>query len=720
MIFRRAVLHCFPFLLPPSFNGGLAFDAELSAIDWGDQDASGNWRYGIARVDARDGSAVTLSFWNDVTPVVQPSEAQRTALDGSHCDAPDGEMFVEPRTAAVAALVERVGGRRKSLASLDSLQAISLAELVRRELGASVSVGDVLRSRDAAQLAACLTALPHADRAAPHAAEGDIYRLYMMRFTQAEVDWCVRYGGPGHLDVVALQRAVDRLVARHSALRTTQSPDEPMRVAMDSAAAMWQLATSCIGQEGALWSALSQAVSTALLACWPRTLLCAATAARVVVGVPEWPCVLDETWELSEEEYFFWTIRDMRKVKRWPFDIYVVPVCHSAGSRLAALDLETASVVEAAAALPPEDVTWYIYAAVTHAYSDGAAGRALYSDLLQLYAAEAGLVEAGAGAAAAPPPPPEHLALLQRRLTCSLRGRLPRAAPDANGDVYHEAACEDWGKRPGFQRQIDLMPDVTVALRAAAVDVLGCGVDVAWITAILGTLFRLFPSEPCFYLLLKCGCRDGPGEEGMVGYLSEQRVIAVDVGDPSQAALLDVARLVDAARRSRSWRAPVPYEAGLCVYVNIVSSMLSTLPLGCRQVTRAARGGTTPWTDAYNHVNIRLDQRTENDWDFRFFHWDAAWGWEWSTCFAQALGSVIADMATSPTAALLRAPSPRTAAVVAGADVAEVEEQEVVGASGQRKRNAQQAQHVQPGSPLALESEAEEPPSKAARPKAAR
>lgn len=54
-------------------------------------------------------------------------------------------------------------------------------------------------------------------------------------------DWYVRYGGLEHLNLEALQRACDRLVQRHSALRTTCSPDAAMREAMDRAAAMWQL-----------------------------------------------------------------------------------------------------------------------------------------------------------------------------------------------------------------------------------------------------------------------------------------------------------------------------------------------------------------------------------------------------------------------------------------------------------------------------------------------
>merc|ERR1719327_356436 len=40
------------------------------------------------------------------------------------------------------------------------------------------------------------------------------------------------------------------------------------------------------------------------------------------------------------------------------------------------------------------------------------------------------------------------------------------------------------------------------------------------------------------------------------------------------------------------------------------------------------------------------------------FHWDAAWGWEWSTYFAGALGAVIGDMALRPTASLLQAHHP--------------------------------------------------------------
>ena len=51
---------------------------------------------------------------------------------------------------------------------------------------------------------------------------------------------------------------------------------------------------------------------------------------------------------------------------------------------------------------------------------------------------------------------------------------------------------------------------------------------------------------------------------------------------------------------------------------------------------------------ACSHVNIRLDQCTDLDWGFRIIHFDAEWGWDWSTYFAQAFGSVVAEMVSSP------------------------------------------------------------------------
>ena len=130
---------------------------------------------------------------------------------------------------------------------------------------------------------------------------------------------CVRYGGPGHLDVDALQRASDRAVARHSALRTMELRDEGMREAMDRAAAMWQrlvrdrmrerrhgfwgflgfsrflvglmsfqqiftslrLLCSAHGTTSWRWSAARRAMRALLFAAWPRTFLKSACDAVV-------------------------------------------------------------------------------------------------------------------------------------------------------------------------------------------------------------------------------------------------------------------------------------------------------------------------------------------------------------------------------------------------------------------------------------------------------
>merc|ERR1719217_1877214 len=83
--------------------------------------------------------------------------------------------------------------------------------------------------------------------------------------------------------------------------------------------------------------------------------------------------------------------------------------------------------------------------------------------------------------------------------------------------------------------------------------------------------------------------------------------------------------------------------------------MLDKLPFGCKQISREAPAPIERWfTDAYCHLNIRLDQRADIDWDFRIFHWDAAWGWEWSSYFAQELGNVIGDMVENPAGAIVQ------------------------------------------------------------------
>jgi hypothetical protein len=305
-------------------------------------------------------------------------------------------------------------------------------------------------------------------------------------------------------------------------------------------------------------------------------------------------------------------------------------------------------------ALPPQEVGWYIYCSITHGYSDGASGQALYADLIRYYDEETGKAKREENE----PPNADPFKLLQRRLKPSLRGRLPGQS-DSNNDVFHEVICEDWGKRDGYSKRVYLTAPVSRSLRMASSDVLGCSVDIAWLTAVMGAVFRMFPNMPCFHLVLKVGCRDGPNERQMVGFLSEVREFAVDVGDTKTSTLLHLAQLFSGKRRRRDWRAPVPYEQGICVYINVVSAMIDSLPKGFQHMPRPA-GVPRKWKGpAYAHLNVRIDQLALNDWDFRIFHWDQAWGWEWSNHFAHAMGGCIWDMVTAPTEPLWLPPHRR-------------------------------------------------------------
>mmetsp|Transcript_12709 Transcript_12709/g.41041 ORF Transcript_12709/g.41041 Transcript_12709/m.41041 type:complete len:735 (-) Transcript_12709:50-2254(-) len=665
-------MRCLVFVPPKEWDASWAWGDDASDAYWKDRAATAT----VTVKSASFGQATSVDFAMPMRPSLPGGQAiadgHGTSSSSSSSAAAAAAAAATPGLAALVGLVERAGGNALALGALDSLQAITLAELIRKELGPVVSVAEVLKCADVAQLAAVVEAGAGLAAAAAAAAacgagrplsaeeiEGlpdadGAYRVYTMQFPRMPVDWMVRYTGSGHLDLDALQRATDRLVARHSALQTVQSPDEPLRDSMDKVVALWQLWASVFGGQGDgfVWQLASTLAGRCLFECWPRTVVRSAAAAQLVLRVLEDPSPRDKKWDFAtDDQYIHSTIKEMASGHRWPFDIFVVPLFKTAPPPEAG---QPANAAQAAKLLPPEAVSWYIYCGITHAYSDGASGQALMSDLLRFYAEEVGLAPPQPR-----PPAPEQLALLQRRLRGSLRGRAPGRAPDPNNDVFHEVVCEDWGKRTGFSARLFLERPVLSALRAAAVDVMGCGADVAWLTAVMGAMFRLFPEQKSIRLALKVACRDGPGEVQMVGFLSEHRLFVVDVLEPETSTLADVAETIGSARRARAWRAPMPYEAGLTVFVNIVSAMVDGLPQGFKHVVKPAPASQIWRSQAYCHLNLRIDQVTATEWDFRVFHFDSAWGWSWIKAFADALGGVIHDMATTPTTPLLRPSSPQ-------------------------------------------------------------
>jgi hypothetical protein len=523
-----------------------------------------------------------------------------------------------------------------------------------------VNIQDLLRSSDIEQLAAVIEATPPPCVGADAAGTGNdggyadeqpdadgAYRLVMLAFPRHPVDWMVKYNGPEHIDPEAMQRAVNRLIERHAALQTIETPDDCMREKMDYVGAMWQVWVACFGSDHWIWHACASAVGNSLFACWPRTIFRSPEEAKVQMKRPkeEEPVRHPDWGEQSHDGYIMYAIKEHTGSIRWPFDIALHPLFNGS---------DVGNAWQHALTKSRKEVEWYLYASITHAYSDGASGQALYADLIRYYNEETGKAERPAVEPAAPQP----FKLLQRRLKSSLVGRV-RGQNDPNNDVFHEVICEDWGKRIGYSKRVYIKPAVSQALRLASSDVLGCSVDIAWLTACMGAVFRMFPEEPCFHLCLKVGCRDGPNEQQMVGFLSEVRTFPVDVGDTETSTLLHLAQLFSGTRRHRAWRAPEPYEQGICVYINIVSAMIDSLPSGFQHMPRAA-GVQKKWQGpAYAHLNLRIDQLALNDWDFRMFHHDTAWGWDWAGQYVHALGGAIWDMCMEPTAPLSLPPHRR-------------------------------------------------------------
>merc|ERR1719181_2255453 len=80
-----------------------------------------------------------------------------------------------------------------------------------------------------------------------------------------------RRGSSEHLDVSALQRAVDRLVERHEALRARNASEQTLFDATYSAASLWQLWCS----SGQPWtnSHVGILASWSVYNAWPRTIV---------------------------------------------------------------------------------------------------------------------------------------------------------------------------------------------------------------------------------------------------------------------------------------------------------------------------------------------------------------------------------------------------------------------------------------------------------------
>ncbi|CAK9035651.1 unnamed protein product [Durusdinium trenchii] len=614
-----------------------------------------------------------LSLAVEFSEEIQVPCARRAADVDEHASSASPSTAVGDGHGTLATLVARAGGD-PSMLRLDSLQATVLAELIRKELHQSISVADVLRSQSLQEMQQRCGPCEEVNYEEEH---GETFRVFLLQFPRHPVDWCLRVDAP--IDLHAFQRAVDRCVAQHSALRTSETPDEALRDTMDKAAALWQL-WRAVGRRSDCWE---RVMASALFALWPRTRVARSEEApRLEVRVP--PLVdgrvRDPRWDwASHDQYIHSVFDDLLKPRRWPFDVAVAPLFHGTAAGH--------SAIEAALSKPASEVAWYIYCSITHAYSDGLSGQALFADLLRFYHEERE-TQGGPSSAAKEElgPTPEPLALLQRRLWRSLCK--PGNLPEPNDDLYHESICDDWGRRAGQSRRIYFHPNVTRTLRLAARHCFGCSVDLAWLTAIMCTMFRLFPQQPRMLLILKASCRDGPGQGQMVGFLSEARLIAVDAGDLATANIWEVHKLIDSARLARDWRAPEPFEFGLCVYVNIVSAMVDSLPPGYRHLVREAAPPSRWYSTAYSHLNLRIDQLQLDDWDFRIFHHDSAWGWDWPTNFAHDLADTVRRMALTPTAPVVGdlGPVERSGAAETGSSKRSAEIETVERAAKLRRR----------------------------------
>ena len=218
-------------LRPPRWESGLAWDRDAAVVDrcnrW-DQvylEGSRGARY-LDSVGIRVHLTRALEESEALSPILARSAGREGAAQARGRPASGPAGGAGGAGDALAALVERICGGQaaEALHGLDSMQAIQLAEAVRREFGKCLSVSDVLRCSeiedllDVVQRTATSEQSPGGTsvRAEARASEAEPWRIWLCGLrpqSNCTVDWMVsRRGEERHLDVAALERAVDRLV----------------------------------------------------------------------------------------------------------------------------------------------------------------------------------------------------------------------------------------------------------------------------------------------------------------------------------------------------------------------------------------------------------------------------------------------------------------------------------------------------------------------------
>ncbi|CAE8687447.1 unnamed protein product, partial [Polarella glacialis] len=162
------------------------------------------------------------------------------------------------------------------------------------------------------------------------------------------------------------------------------------------------------------------------------------------------------------------------------------------------------------------------------------------------------------------------------------------------------------------------------------------------------------PLQQLFLLHIRASLRMSVADDDYMFWILKD--IRVGSGVPGSVAASEVASEVaralpasDVARASEAQRLDL-----LRLYSEELIALLNLL--GCAATDVIGLG--TDVAQILDVNELRLDQITDSEWDFRIFHWDATWGPTWGKFFAGAMGQVIGDMAECPTELLVPVPKP--------------------------------------------------------------
>ncbi|KAF4735712.1 hypothetical protein FOZ63_034100 [Perkinsus olseni] len=517
------------------------------------------------------------------------------------------------------------------VSSIDSLGAVQLAHSIRTELRMAglLTVGDVLKCRSINDLVAVVegksvAGVPEEERESEGSGWSKRLSRVLDKVTGVDPDgrgpksagvpvqiwgwngvcvWMLEWQGDAdEVDLLALQSAVQAVVARQASMRVSNDVGIGYYTFMNEALSVQGLAKYMALTRGGRWFSWIADVAYAVgrWVLWPLW-------GRVHFS----PAVEGRPGSVRMREF---SSRDA--LRRWIYS----EKRHGSGSPVG---IDIVQLDESDDGCGP--VRTFVRVFVTHAFSDGFSVVPLLSDLNEAYAVARRGAHRGPRNRLLPPLRVSGAQVQSSRLRRTLMDR----ARDVHGDTLYPCYTIDLTTVPqsGFGHCVKLLPSIHLVLQSVGRK-LGAPLDVVLLAAIVLATVRERGWRKVAKATLVVPLRDGPTEHQLVGLFADLRNVDIpledipgDKGKPCATSVLNFALTLRHMVKFRRWTIPTPLSSCERLLVNLLPAQFPSESDGPERFEQNLRILPLPHgssVSATRTLEIACDQTSRDSWALRF------------------------------------------------------------------------------------------------------